>query len=1452
MKKAKWIILIAALVVLAAALALVLTFCGNQEELPEVDDTTVAPTAGANTNYTITVQADDGTAFEGVGVYIYQDQTLEELVWYDKTNAKGQLTIDLPEWDAYVAVLDSKDLPTGYVAEEFYALTGAETTITLYVGVMSEEDMANMTYRLGDKVMDFTVTDTDGKTYTLSELLKTKKAVVLNFWYIGCEPCGNEFPYLQTAYEEHAGDIEILAMNPVDTDAAAVAQYKKDKGLTFPVIVADPNWANMMQIKGYPTTIIIDREGNISLIHQGSIESANTFSQIFEYFTADNYVSKPIKHIDEIVTETEVGTKENPYETGSFSKLEITVEPGQTYYIRLYKQVENYYLSIEGKNCEGDFTLLYKEKAYDSKNGEVTVYIRPDGTFTPVELAIINNSDETQTYTFRRSTAKGTYGNPYKMSLGEFDAKVSAGNDQGTYYTYVAEQDGTLTITCLESSVGSKMGMTLYNLKSYAMRNWTSEDGERDENGNPIVSVKAKKGQKIQFIVNTEPNDSNQYPSGTFKFLAAFEEGDGEDITVDDLPKTTYTVTVTDQFGQPVKDVPVTITGEFIYVLETEQKPAEGTETAAEGETTEPGEGETTEPGEGETTEPEDGKLEFEIKVSQALLTDANGVATTEQVSGPYTAAIRIPDGYRLEVTQYELTAEAPAANVQLHKIQYHDYTVKLQYSDGTPVEGVAVMLGNDFANTDAAGSVCFAGQEENQYTVSLAGLPAGYSLHGNATTATFAQGETTLVLTLYKAGEAQNPVEVKDYPYVAPVLQPGETVYVNFYYDTTPVLTVTDPDLVVTYNGTQYQVNPTTGVLNLPLPESEELTSVQLALTNSGTEAKAPEIQMVFPIGTLRNPEPIDDLSYISLCVAESDTKGWYYQYVNENAGTLTINLNEVMPQDVLYEFTVTTQTNGTVPMGEVTEVYMKANEPAIFFLQAVPVTVPPVEEGDEPTVIYPTIDMELTGSFEVDRDAIDDSDAFYTVTVKNQDGKAMSGVMVQIKNNDQVVASGFTDSNGVVEMLLARNKYTVSLAVSGSTKYYYEEKDAVLYPNLTSLTVEMTSTVPGAPVTDPDAYIIGEASMIYTGSTYVTMQKDANRYFLFAPGESGTYRVTVSDPDAIPSYWGMEAFPTEIVDAYNAEENYVDISIQPGQTNVKLVIGVKGADDAIITITRIGRHNWSIQEEPYSTDWQSDYVPEKFTFKGNANNLVYVDLTDETKQYNLVFNEEDQFYHLGSADGPLLYFNFGSKAPMVSIKEVMHGDGVYGGRGLSKIFLVEGATTLTQETFLKKESYTECLDAYIECADTKYDILYPLTKDIVYAIQNGCETYWTDPNNILFENFQNAVDGRQWMFAVCYEDDGTVDLSGGVAAAEVTELPEAEIPAQGETEIPAEPEELPELTPEETPEQELPAEAEDAPQEELPAEPETVIPEQEAMVPEKEELLPPVTEEATEETQE
>ncbi len=275
---------------LAVMLALVISLFGACSEA-----STPTEPAGEET-YTIILKSTSDQPFAKTDVFVYTDTTLTDLVAVVKTDEKGVAVFTAPT-GTYAAVL--KSVPAGYPVEASYTVTDQTTEIILEAKLIENPNLNQDKFRLHNVMFDFVVTDTENNQYRLSELLQQKKAVVLNFWFAQCGPCREEFPFLEEAFYKYSDDIALLALNPID-DAATVAQYRAAQGLTIPMASVDSEWMKALDMMYFPTTMIIDRYGNINMMYVGAVPNTELFENMFAYYTAEDYVQKIGLNADEL------------------------------------------------------------------------------------------------------------------------------------------------------------------------------------------------------------------------------------------------------------------------------------------------------------------------------------------------------------------------------------------------------------------------------------------------------------------------------------------------------------------------------------------------------------------------------------------------------------------------------------------------------------------------------------------------------------------------------------------------------------------------------------------------------------------------------------------------------------------------------------------------------------------------------------------------------------------------------------------------------------------------------------------------------------------------------------------------------------------------------------------------------------------------------------------------
>ncbi|MEG0013298.1 MAG: cytochrome c biogenesis protein/redoxin [Cellulosilyticaceae bacterium] len=134
---------------------------------------------------------------------------------------------------------------------------------------------------------DFTLLDQYGKKHTLSDY--KGKVVFLNFWATWCPPCRQEMPDIEALYKKYGmneKDVIVLGVAaPLLGDEGSkeeIIKFLEDAEYTFPVVFDETSQLTYdYYIRAYPTTYIINPEGNIELYVPGAI-SGETMEEIIK------------------------------------------------------------------------------------------------------------------------------------------------------------------------------------------------------------------------------------------------------------------------------------------------------------------------------------------------------------------------------------------------------------------------------------------------------------------------------------------------------------------------------------------------------------------------------------------------------------------------------------------------------------------------------------------------------------------------------------------------------------------------------------------------------------------------------------------------------------------------------------------------------------------------------------------------------------------------------------------------------------------------------------------------------------------------------------------------------------------------------------------------------------------------------------------------------------------
>lgn len=137
----------------------------------------------------------------------------------------------------------------------------------------------------GSRKLSFTFKSSDdGQPVSLADDRYKNKVVVIQLMGSWCPNCMDETKFLSAFYNQHPEDVEIIGLAYERTTDFTESQkellpFKKKFAVSYPILItgvtvsdslrAEKTLPQLTQINAFPTTIFVDKKGNIRKIHSG-------------------------------------------------------------------------------------------------------------------------------------------------------------------------------------------------------------------------------------------------------------------------------------------------------------------------------------------------------------------------------------------------------------------------------------------------------------------------------------------------------------------------------------------------------------------------------------------------------------------------------------------------------------------------------------------------------------------------------------------------------------------------------------------------------------------------------------------------------------------------------------------------------------------------------------------------------------------------------------------------------------------------------------------------------------------------------------------------------------------------------------------------------------------------------------------------------------------------------
>jgi cytochrome c biogenesis protein CcmG/thiol:disulfide interchange protein DsbE len=140
---------------------------------------------------------------------------------------------------------------------------------------------------------EFSLKDANGQTVHLADY--QGKVVLLDFWATWCGPCKVEIPWFMEFETQFKGQgFAVLGVSMDEDGWAVIKPYVRDRKMNYRVLLGDDKVsASYGGLDALPTTLLIDRGGNIASVHEGVSMGKEEFKNAIVQLLDSPSVSAP-------------------------------------------------------------------------------------------------------------------------------------------------------------------------------------------------------------------------------------------------------------------------------------------------------------------------------------------------------------------------------------------------------------------------------------------------------------------------------------------------------------------------------------------------------------------------------------------------------------------------------------------------------------------------------------------------------------------------------------------------------------------------------------------------------------------------------------------------------------------------------------------------------------------------------------------------------------------------------------------------------------------------------------------------------------------------------------------------------------------------------------------------------------------------------------------------------